>query len=69
MMDMDASHMSGTDHSMESHEDAERSIHSMMVTPELMGMLPGGSGRLGLLYSYNLFHTLLILFLFRCGKW
>ncbi|XP_031346961.1 protein bric-a-brac 1 isoform X2 [Photinus pyralis] len=48
VMDMDASHISGPDHSMESHEDAERAMHSMMVTPELMGIMPGVSGRLDL---------------------
>ncbi|XP_068892640.1 protein tramtrack, beta isoform-like isoform X3 [Tenebrio molitor] len=46
LLEMD-SHMSGPDHSMDSHED-EQSMHQMMVTPELMGMMPGVSNRLEL---------------------
>lgn len=40
------SHMSGPDHSMDSHED-DQSMHQMMVTPELMSMMPSVSNRLG----------------------
>lgn len=32
--------MSGPDHSMDSHEDSEHGMHTMMITPELMGMMP-----------------------------
>ncbi|XP_063915138.1 protein tramtrack, alpha isoform isoform X3 [Zophobas morio] len=39
------SHMSGPDHSMDSHED-DQSMHQMMVTPELMSMMPSVSNRL-----------------------
>lgn len=46
LLEMDASHISGQDHSMDSHE-GDQGMHTMMVTPELMGMLPGASGRLG----------------------
>ncbi|XP_044269034.1 protein tramtrack, alpha isoform-like isoform X1 [Tribolium madens] len=46
LLEMD-SHMSGPDHSMDSHED-DQSMHQMMVTPELMGMMPGVSNRLEL---------------------
>lgn len=53
MLEMDTSRMSGPDHSMDSHEDTEHGMHTMMVTPELMGMLPGGSSRLGMkLFKY-----------------
>lgn len=54
LLEMDTSRMSGPDHSMDSHEDAEHGMHTMMVTPELMGMLPGGSSRLGI-FTKNVF--------------
>ncbi|KAL3275268.1 hypothetical protein HHI36_020037 [Cryptolaemus montrouzieri] len=44
-MDSHNSRLSGADLSRDSHDDPEQSLHSMMVTPELMGMLPGGSNR------------------------
>lgn len=55
MLEMD-SHMSGgADHSMDSHDD-DQSMHTMMITPELVhGMMPGISNRLGeLLYCTGL---------------
>lgn len=48
LLEMDTSRMSGHDHSMDSHDESEQGMHTMMVTPELMGMLPGASNRLGL---------------------
>lgn len=33
---------------MDSHDGSEQGMHTMMVTPELMGMLPGASNKLGL---------------------
>ncbi|CAH0547445.1 unnamed protein product [Brassicogethes aeneus] len=47
LLEMD-SHMSGPDHSMDSHEDGERGYSSMMVTPDFVGMMPGVSNRLDL---------------------
>lgn len=32
--------MSGPDHSMESQEDSKQGMQTMMITPELMGMMP-----------------------------
>lgn len=54
LLDME-SHMSGPEHSMDSHDD-EQSMHQMMVTPELMGMMPGVSNRLGMLPNLFLFY-------------
>lgn len=47
LLEMDGSCMSGQDNSMNGHEDAKHPMHTMMVTPDMMGMLPGGSNRLG----------------------
>lgn len=44
---MDTSRISGADQSMDSHDGSEQGMHTMMVTPELMGMLPGPSKKLG----------------------
>lgn len=33
--------MSGPDHSMDSHEDNEQGMHTMMITPDMMGIMPG----------------------------
>lgn len=47
LLEMDTSHMSGPDHSMDSHDDQDQNMH-MMITPELMGMMPGTpNSRLG----------------------
>lgn len=46
--------MSGPEHSMDSHDDPEHSMHTMMVTPDMMGMLPGGSSRLGKFFFVNI---------------
>lgn len=40
ILEMDTGHMSGPDHSMDSHDDSEHGMHTMMITPELMGMMP-----------------------------
>lgn len=40
--------MSGADQSIDSHDSSEHGMHTMMVTPELMGMLPAASSKLGL---------------------
>ncbi|KAK9882347.1 hypothetical protein WA026_020869 [Henosepilachna vigintioctopunctata] len=45
-MDSHNSRLSGADHSRDSHDDQDPSMHSMLVTPELMGMMPGVSNRL-----------------------
>lgn len=45
LLDME-SHLSGPDHSMDSHEDGERGIHQMMGHGDFSGM-PGVSSRLG----------------------
>ncbi|KAG5900365.1 hypothetical protein JTB14_033813 [Gonioctena quinquepunctata] len=48
LLDME-SHMSGPDHSMDSHEDGDRSMHQgMMGQADFGGMLPGVSNRLDL---------------------
>lgn len=44
--------MSGPDQSMDSHDEGEQGMHTMMVTPELMGMIPGASNRLGLFVTH-----------------
>lgn len=44
-MDSHNSRMSGADLSRDSHDDQDQSMHSMLVTPELMGMVPGVSSR------------------------
>ncbi|XP_044747858.1 protein tramtrack, alpha isoform isoform X2 [Coccinella septempunctata] len=44
-IDSHNSRMSGADLSRDSHEDQDQSMHSMLVTPELMGMVPGVSSR------------------------
>ncbi|XP_018332833.1 uncharacterized protein LOC108742238 isoform X2 [Agrilus planipennis] len=41
MMDLDSSQLSEPDHSLDSYEDAERGPHSMMVTPDMSGMVSG----------------------------
>lgn len=46
-MDSHNSRMSGADLSRDSHDDQDQSMHSMLVTPELMGMVPGVSTRSG----------------------
>lgn len=43
-MDMDP--MGASDRSLNEHVDEDR-LHSMMVTPELMEMLPGASNKYG----------------------
>ncbi|XP_018564062.1 protein tramtrack, beta isoform-like isoform X2 [Anoplophora glabripennis] len=46
LLDME-SHMSGPDHSMDSHDDCDRGLHpSMMVQQDFVGMMPGVSNRL-----------------------
>lgn len=61
LLDME-SHMSGPEHSMDSHDD-EQSMHQMMVTPELMGMMPGVSNRLGTLFIFFLLFSCVFLIL------
>lgn len=41
ILDMEASRLSGPDHSMDSHDDNEHGMHTMMITPDMMGMMPG----------------------------
>lgn len=48
LLEMDTSRISGAD----SHDGSEQGMHTMMVTPELMGMLPGASNKLGV-FTYN----------------
>lgn len=45
VMNMDS--LTGADHGMNESGDDERTLHSMMVTPELMEMLPGASSKYG----------------------
>lgn len=49
---MDTSRISGPDQSMDSIDESEQGMHTMMVTPELMGMLPGASNKIGLFNLY-----------------
>lgn len=47
LLDME-SHMSGPDHSMDSHDDCDRGLHpGMMAQQDFVGMMPGISNRLG----------------------
>lgn len=41
ILDMEASRMSGADHSMDSHDDNDQGMHTMMITPDMMGIMPG----------------------------
>ncbi|KAJ8975053.1 hypothetical protein NQ317_010567 [Molorchus minor] len=46
LLDME-SHMSGPDHSMDSHDDCDRNLHpGMMMQQDFVGMMPGVSNRL-----------------------
>lgn len=51
MLEMDASHLSGPENSMESHDENEQGMHTMMITPELMSMMPTPPPRLGKMFS------------------
>lgn len=44
------SHMSS--HSMGSHSEEEQGMHTMMITPELMGLIPTSSSHSGNYYIY-----------------
>lgn len=43
LLELDSSQMSGPDHSMDSHDQDEDHQMPMMVTPELMGLMPASS--------------------------
>ena len=49
LLDIEASRLSGADHSMDSHDEGDQAMHTMMITPELMGMMPTtGHHRIGM---------------------
>ncbi|XP_071050887.1 protein bric-a-brac 1 isoform X2 [Onthophagus taurus] len=40
LLEMDSSRISGHDHSMDSVDEGKPELHTMMITPELLGMMP-----------------------------
>lgn len=53
ILDMEASQTSAPDHSMDSHDENDQGMHTMLITPDMMGMMPGsGPHGLGMNYFY-----------------